>query len=174
MVFNLSRWRGFAFGGVVAVLMLAGVAWPQAQAEAQGITRPVIQAGGWAMIEHLPAAESAPDSCMIVETDAAVALRSIGSAVDVMVANAHWDLPTRLHGAMQVATQNDHFAFPVTATTRNTAAALVDASTLPTLLDAMTQGTVIRVTLFPGMPVLVPMAGFTAALPAFRHCAGLS
>jgi hypothetical protein len=28
--------------------------------------------------------------------------------------------------------------------------------------------------LFPGMPVIVPMAGFTAALPAFRHCAGLS
>jgi hypothetical protein len=167
---NFARWASFVSGGMAAAAMLTGAA----QAQAQGITRPLIRTDGWSMIEHLPAAGSAPDSCMIVEGDAAVAVRSIGPAVDFMVANAHWDLPATMRGAIHVATQGDSFAFPVTATTRNTAAALIDAATLPTLLNAMAHGAAIRVMLFPGMPIIVPMAGFTAALPAFRHCAGLS
>jgi hypothetical protein len=156
--------------GVVAGLMLVGAA----AAQAQGIIRPLIQTGGWSMIEHLPATGSAPDSCMIVEDDAAVAVRSIGPAVDFMVANSHWDLPATMHGAIHVSTQGDSFAFPVTATTRDTATALIGASTLPALLDAMAHGAAMRVMLFPGMPVIVPMTGFATALPAFRHCAGLS
>jgi hypothetical protein len=156
--------------GVIAALMLAGAA----EAQAQGITRPLIQTGGWSMIEHLPATGSAPDSCLIVEDDAAVAVRSIGPVVDFMIANAHWDLPATMHGAIHVTTQGDSFAFPVTAATRNTAAALIDASALPALLHAMAHGAAMRVMLFPGMPVIVPLAGFATALPAFRHCAGLS
>jgi hypothetical protein len=159
--------------GVVATLILAG-ATAEAQAQSRGITRPLVQTEGWSMIEHLPAAGAAPDSCMIVEDDAAVALRSIGPAVDFMIANAHWDLPRTMRVAIHVATPDDSFAFPVTATTRNTAAALIGAGTLPTLLNAMAQGAAIRVTLFPGMPVTVPMAGFATALPAFRRCLGLS
>jgi hypothetical protein len=38
----------------------------------------------------------------------------------------------------------------------------------------MSQDGYMWVTLFPGMPVLVPLAGFAGALPAFRHCAGLA
>jgi hypothetical protein len=153
--------------GVVAMVMLAEPAC------AGGITRPLIESGGWSTVEHASSASAAPDSCMIVEDDAAVALRSIGPAVDLMIANAHWDLPAGMHGVIHVATDRDSLAFPVTATTSNTAAARIDASALGTLLDVMAHGRAVRVMLFPGMPVTVPLAGFTAALPAFRHCAGL-
>jgi len=157
------RW---CLGGVAAV-MLAVPAW------GQGLTRPLIQRGGWSAVEHAASASAAPDSCMIVEPDAAVALRSIGPAVDLMIANAHWDLPPGMHGVIHVTTHGDSLAFPVTATTRDTAAARIDAAALGTLLDAMAHGSAMRVMLFPGMPVTVPLAGFAAALPAFRRCAGL-
>ncbi len=159
------KWRGAAM-----LTMLAMLARP---AQAAGITRPLIEAGGWSTIERAPSATAAPSACMIVQTDAAVALRSIGPVVDLMIANAHWDLPPALRGAIQVATPAGRFAFPVTATSRNTAAAHIDAAALPGLLDAMAHGAAMRVMLFPGMPVTVPLGGFAAALPAFRHCAGL-
>jgi hypothetical protein len=143
-------------------------------AQAAPITRPLAQSGGWSTVEQVPNATSAPDSCMIVEVGSAVALRSIGPAVDLMVANADWDLPPAMQAAMTVTLGRGAERFPVTFTTRNTAAAHIDPSALPGLLDAMSHYGIMRVTLFPGMPVLVPLAGFAEALPAFRRCAGLT
>jgi hypothetical protein len=143
-------------------------------AQAAPITRPLAQSGGWSTVEQVPTPTSPPDSCMIVEVDSAVALRSIGPDVDLMVANAHWDLPPAMRAAMTVTLGGGAERFPVTFTTRNTAAAHIDPSALPGLLDAMSHHVMMRVTLFPGMPVLVPLAGFAGALPAFRRCAGLT
>jgi len=154
--------------GVVAAVTVAGAA------RATPITRPLIESGGWSTVEQAPAATAAPVACMIVQVDSAVALRSIGHAVDLMVANAHWDLPRTMQGAIHVALGGAGESFPVTFTTRNTAVARIDPSALPPLLNAMSHDGYMWVTLFPGMPVLVPLAGFAGALPAFRHCAGLT
>ncbi len=143
-------------------------------AQAAPLTRPLISSGDWSTVEQLPAASAAPDACMIVEAQSAVALRSIGHAVDLMVANAHWDLPRVMQGAIAVTLGGDAERFPITFTTRDTAVARIDPSALPALFDAMSRDGTMRVTLFPGMPVLVPLAGFAGALPAFRHCAGLT
>ncbi len=154
--------------GMMAALTVAG------SAQAAPITRGLIESGGWSTVEQVPTAGAPPDACMIVQAYSAVALRSIGPAVDLMVANAHWDLPPAMRGAIRVTLGSGDESFPVTYTTRNTAAARIDPSALPALLHAMSQEATMRVTLFPGMPVIVPLAGFAGALPAFRHCAGLS
>ena len=142
--------------------------------QAAPVTRPLVESGGWSTVEQAPAANAPPDACMIVQADSAVALRSIGHVVDLMVANAHWDLPQTMQGALQVGVGGAVDSFPVTFTTRDTAAARIVSSSLPALLDAMSRNGAMRVTLFPGMPVFVPLAGFAGALPAFRRCAGLS
>jgi hypothetical protein len=143
-------------------------------ANAAPITRPLIERGSWSTVEQVPAATAAPDACMIVQPESAVALRSIGQVVDLMVANAHWDLPVGMRGTIHIALGGGGESFPVTATTSNTAIARIDPSALAPLLDAMSHDAYMRVTLFPGMPVLVPLAGFSGALPAFRRCARLS
>jgi hypothetical protein len=79
-----------------------------------------------------------------------------------------------MQAALRVTLGSGAESFRVTFTSRDTAAALIDPSALPGLLDAMSHAGYMRVTLFPGMPVLVPLAGFVGALPAFRHCAGLA
>jgi hypothetical protein len=154
--------------GLVATVAISGAA------HATPVTRPLIESGGWSTVEQAPAATAPPDACMIVQVDSAVALRSIGHAVDLMVANAHWDLPRAMQGAIHVAMGGSGESFPVTFTTQNTAVARIDPSALSPLLHAMSQDGYMWVTLFPGMPVLVPLAGFAGALPAFRHCAGLA
>ena len=154
--------------GILTALVVASAA------EAAPMTRPLIESGGWSTVERVPAANAAPDSCMIVQADSAVALRSTGHAVDLMVANSHWDLPSAMRGAIGVNVGGGAESFPVTFTTRDTAVARIDALALPALLDAMSRDGTMRVTLFPGMPVFVPLSGFAGALPAFRHCAGLS
>ena len=143
-------------------------------AHAQAITRPLVESGYWSTVEQAPAAGAAPDACMIVQADTAVALRSIGGVVDLMVANAHWDLPRVMQGAIHLTLSDGAVSFPVTFRTRDTAVARVDPSALPSLLDGMSRQGYMRLLLFPGMPVLVPLAGFAGALPAFRHCAGLT
>jgi hypothetical protein len=143
-------------------------------AHAVPITRPLVESGRWSTVEQVPAATAAPDACMIVQPDSAVALRSIGQAVDLMVANAHWDLPLAMQAAIHIALGGGGESFPVTATTSNTATARIEPSALSPLLNAMSHYAYMRVTLFPGMPVLVPLAGFAGALPAFRRCARLN
>jgi hypothetical protein len=154
--------------GMIIAILCVGSAW------AVPITRPLGESGGWSTVEQVPAVNAPPDSCMIVQLESAVALRSIGDTVDLMVANAHWDLPSGMQGAVHVSLRAGAESFPVTATTRDTAAARIDAAALSALLNAMSHEGYMRVTLFPGMPVIVPLAGFAAVLPAFRHCAGLS
>ncbi len=143
-------------------------------AHAATVIRPLAESGYWSTVEQVPAASAAPNSCMIVQADTAVALRSIGGVVDLMVANAHWDLPRLMQAAIHVTLSDGAISFPVTFTTRDTAVAQIGASALPSLLDGMSHDGYMRVVLFPGMPVLVPLAGFAGALPAFRHCAGLT
>jgi hypothetical protein len=150
------------------MVMVAG------SAKADPVIRPLVKTGSWSTVELLPAVNAAPEACMIVEPAAAVALRSIGRVVDLMIANGHWDLPVGMRGAIHVTMAADTVSFPVTATTSSTATALVDSSALPTLLHAMVQGPSMRVMLFPHMPVTVQLAGFSSALPAFLHCAGLT
>jgi len=142
-------------------------------ARADDIRQPLIESGGWATIAERPAPDAAPDACLIVEPDAAVGIRSIGAVFDLMIANAHWDLPAGLHAAIRVTMPQDSLLLRVTGTTSNTASARIDASAMPSLLQAIAMTQRLRVTLFTGMPVNVPLAGFAAALPAFRHCAGL-
>ena len=153
---------------MAAAALLVGVA------HAAPITRALTEDGGWTVVEQAPSASAAPEACMIDEAGSAVALRSIGQIVDLMVANAHWDLPPAMQAAIHVTWSSGTESFPVTFTTRDTAVAQIGLSALPALLHAMSRDTTLRVTLFPGMPVLVPLAGFAGALPAFRHCAGLS
>ena len=154
--------------GAMAAVTMVGTA------QAEPITRPLIASGDWSTVEQAPAANAAPDACMIVEAQSAVALRSISHSVVLMVANAHWDLPRVMQGAIAVDLGGDAESFPITFTTRDTAVARIDVSAVPALLNAMSHDGIMRVTLFPGMPVLVPLAGFAGALPAFRHCAGLT
>jgi hypothetical protein len=154
--------------GTMAAVMVAGTA------HSQPITRPLIESGYWSTVEQVPAASAAPDACMIVQADTAVALRSIGHVVDLMVANAHWDLPRVMQGALLITLDGEAESFPISYTTRDTAVARIDGTLLPSLLDAMSHDGTMRVMLFPGMPVLVPLAGFAGALPAFRHCARLT
>jgi hypothetical protein len=166
-------WLGDTATFTAAALTAAALTVPSA-AETMPITRPLIESGGWSTVEQLPAAGAAPDACMIVQADSAVALRSIGHAVDLMVANAHWDLPRTMQRAILVTLGSGAESFPVTYTTRDTAAARIDPSALANLLDAMSHNGTMRVTLFRNMPVLVPLAGFAGALPAFRHCSGIT
>jgi hypothetical protein len=119
-------------------------------ARAQAVIRPLGQAGSWSVVEQSPAVKSGPASCMIVNPAAAVGIRSLDGSIGLMVANAHWDLPKVLH-----------------------ALAPIDAAALSSLLNAMTQGPSMTLTLFPGMPVRVRLDGFATLLPAFRRCAGL-
>jgi hypothetical protein len=154
---------------VVAAMMVvvASHAW------AEPVTQPLKEAEGWSALEQRPARNAAPDACMIVEADAAVALRSIGHSIDFMIANAHWDLLRDMRPAIRVTIGSDAVVLPVTGSTSNTAIARIDPSVLPALLLAMNRGRSMRVVLFSGMPVTVPLQGFAVALPAFRHCAGL-
>ena len=154
--------------GMMTVVAVTGTA------QATPTTRALVESGGWSTVEQVPATTAAPDACMIVQADSAVALRSTGHVVDLMVANAHWDLPRVMHGAIRVTLGGGATSFPVTFTTRDTAVARIEPFDLTPLLDAMAHNGTMWVTLFPGMPVLVPLAGFAGALPAFRHCAGLS
>ena len=155
-------------------LVIAAAAMSAGGAHAQSITRPLVESGYWSTVEQLPAAGALPDACMIVQADTAVALRSIGGVVDLMVANAHWDLPRVMQGAIHLTLNDGAISFPVTFTTRDTAVARIGPSALPSLLNGMSHLGYMRVVLFPGMPVLVPLTGFAGALPAFRHCAGLT
>lgn len=154
--------------GVILATVLAG------PAHADPVRQPLAEAGGWSTIEQIPAPAAAPDACLVVQTEAAVGIRSTAHAVDFMMANSHWDLPAGMQGTIHVMTRTGTFAFPVTSHSSNTAAALVAPMALSALLNAMTQGPRIQAELFPGMPVIVPLAGFVTVLPAFRHCAGLT
>jgi hypothetical protein len=142
-------------------------------AQAQAATRQLGQAGNWAVVEQVQTANSAPASCMIVEPVAAVAIRSVNQSVDLMVANAHWDLPKGMRGAIRVVIGTHAAAFPASSASANTAVAPIDPSVLPSLLNAMAQARSMTVLLFPDMPVLVRPDGFAAMLPAFKRCAGL-
>jgi len=62
-----------------------------------------------------------------------------------------------IHVTMGTAT----IVLPMTATTSTTAAARIDSSALPTLLHTMVQAPSMRVMLFPGKSVIVPLAGLT-------------
>jgi hypothetical protein len=142
-------------------------------ARAQAVIRPLGQAGSWSVVEQSPAVKSGPASCMIVNPAAAVGIRSLDGSIGLMVANAHWDLPKVLHGSMRLGIGAYSAAFPATRVSANTALAPIDAAALSSLLNAMTQGPSMTLTLFPGMPVRVRLDGFATLLPAFRRCAGL-
>ncbi|GAB0119658.1 hypothetical protein [Acidisoma sp. 7E03] len=141
-------------------------------ADAQALRHPLAQAGSWAVVVQDPAA-GVLGGCMIVAPAAAVAIRSDARGYALMVANAHWDLPKAMQGTLRLTLGAQQAAFPVVRASANTALAPIDAASLPSLLAAMLQASALTVTIFPGMPVHVPLSGFATVLPAFRHCAGM-
>lgn len=153
--------------------LIAALALVPAAVQARPVIRELARAGSWSVVAQAPAAQAAAAACMIVEPAAAVAIRSAGQRVDLMVANAHWDLPKALRGAIRLGIGPRSLAWPATSATADTAIAPIDPAAVPALLDALAGARSITVTLFPGMPIFVPPEGFAAVLPAFRRCAGL-
>lgn len=131
-------------------------------------------AGPWAMLEQVTKAPHPPVGCLAVQREAAVGLRDTGAGPLFMMANAHWDLPARLAAAFRISIGHDAFVLPAVTITSDTAAASLSAGDFAALTHAMQAGSasgqVMRVTLFPGMPVRVALTGFSAILPAFGAC----
>lgn len=166
--------RGGARALCLPLLVLAPLsAQLPGAAQAQPVIRPLGQAGSWSVVEQSPDAQSDPPGCLIVNPAAAVGIRFLDGSIGLMIANAHWDLPVAMRGSMRLGIGAYTAAFPATRVSANTALAPIDAAALSSLLNAMTQGPSMVLTLFPGMPVRVRLDGFTTVLPAFRRCAGL-
>ena len=142
-------------------------------ARAQAVIHPLGQAGSWSVVEQSPAVKAGPASCIIVNPAAAVGIRFLDGSIGLMVANAHWDLPVAMRATLRLRIGTYSAAFQAIRVSANRALAPMDAAALSSLLNAMTQGPSMVLTLFPGMPVRLRLDGFTTVLPAFRRCAGL-
>lgn len=159
--------------GVLGLVIVALSALLWRPAAAQAVIRPLGHAGSWSVVAQTPATPSGPVSCMIVDPAAAVGIRSLDRSIGLMVANAHWDLPVAMRATLRLRIGTYTAAFAAIRANANTALAPMDAAALSSLLNAMTQGPSMVLTLFPGMPVRLRLDGFTTVLPAFRRCAGL-
>lgn len=164
--------RPWGRGRRIAGLILGMAAIGPLAAAAQAVRHPLAQAGAWAVVAQ-DAAVGLPAACMIVAPAAAVAIRHDAKGYALMVANAHWDLPQAMPGSLRLTLGAQRLVFPASRASANTALAPIDAAALSSLLAAMRQAPVMTLTLFPGMPVHVPLSGFAAVLPAFRRCAGM-